>query len=98
MTSTSLRQPTNLASRTHDVQGFGSESSFVTIVAPNSATSSVTLNGQPVTGFAPLAGGTHQFVEVTIPQGQSSVDAGEPILVYVYGLEFGTATGYPGGF
>ena len=90
--------PTSLASRTHDVQGFSSESSFVTIVAPNSATSSVTLNGLPVTGFVPLPGGTHQFVEVAIPQGQSSIDAGEPVLVYVYGVDSGTAIGYPGGF
>ncbi len=56
------------------------------------------LNGQAVTGFAPLPGGTHQFVVAGIPVGQSVVTAAEPVLVYGTGFQTGGAYGYPAGF
>ncbi|MBI3304702.1 MAG: hypothetical protein HYZ72_21775, partial [Deltaproteobacteria bacterium] len=68
------------------------------IIAPNSAVPSVTLNGLPVTGFAPLPGGTHQFVVTSVPTGQSVVAAAEPIGVYGIGFTSFGSYGYPAGF
>ncbi len=73
-------------------------STFATIVAPSAAVPTVTLNGQAVTGFAPLPGGTHQSVVAPVPAGQSVVTAAEPVLVYGMGFRGGETYGYPAGF
>lgn len=77
--------------------------SWALITAPNTAVSSVTLNGQPMnalTAFKWLPGGTHQYALVVLPEGQSVVKADQPIAVYGIGSgseEVGTYV-YPAGF
>ena len=71
---------------------------FAVIVAPTTAVPSVTLNGQPISGFAALPGGAHEFVIAPVPDGESVINAAEPIGVYSIGFEPFDGYGYPTGF
>jgi len=71
---------------------------YAMITAPNAAVTSVTLNGQLVTGFMALPGGTHQFGWVELPIGQNIIEAEQPIAVYGIGIGRGMSYGYPAGF
>jgi len=74
------------------------QGAYAIITAPNSAVSSVILNGVAVTGFQALPGGTQQYVVVKVPDGQSTISATQPIAVYSIGYyDFGSY-GYPAGF
>lgn len=68
------------------------------IIAPNAAVPSVTLNGVLVAGFQPLPGGSHQYVVVPVPVGQSVISAAQPIAVNGIGFGNFISYGYPVGF
>lgn len=71
---------------------------FINVIASNSAVSTVTLDGQPVTGFTPLPGGNYQGVALPITiDGEHVISASEPIGVYVYGFTSYGSYGYPAG-
>jgi hypothetical protein len=66
------------------------------VIAPNSGTSSVQLNGKSVSGFSPLPGGTYQYATVNVPDGQNVVTSTQPMTVYSIGYypyaSYGTPT------
>jgi len=80
--------PTNAfrnTARFYSPSGFA-QGNFAIIIAPTSAISSVALNGVPVSGFAPLPGGTYQYVVTPVVTAQSVVTASQPVAVYTIGL------------
>jgi len=65
------------------------------IIAPNSAVSSVLLNGNAVSGFTSLPGGAYQYALVGVQDGQNVVTSAQPITVYSIGYQFAGSYGSP---
>ena len=65
------------------------------IIAPNSAVTSVMLNGTAVTGFTPLPGGAYQYVSITVPDGQNFITSQQQITVYSFGTQSDGSYGTP---
>lgn len=70
---------------------------YLNIIVLSSAVSSVRLDGNPVSGFTALPGGTYMGTAVQVNAGQHVVTASAPIAVYSYGYAASTSYGYPGG-
>ena len=68
----------------------------LTIVRRSGAT--VKLDGNPVTGFAPVPGGTHSYKAITtLPAGRHVLRSTAPLTAYVYGVDQGLAYGFTPG-
>jgi len=69
--------------------------SYVNVTAPSGA--SVTLDGSPVTGFAPVGGTGYSVARVAISGGQHNITSDQPFGIVVYGFGSYTSYMYPGG-
>lgn len=69
--------------------------SFVNVTAPGGAT--VTLDGAPVTGFAPVGSTGFSVARVPISGGQHNISSDQPFGIVVYGFGSYTSYMYPGG-
>ncbi|MEM9194420.1 MAG: IgGFc-binding protein [Myxococcota bacterium] len=69
--------------------------SFVNVTAPNGA--SVTLDGNPVSGFRPVGNTGFQTARVMIPGGQHNIQSTQGFGIVVYGFGSYTSFFYPGG-
>lgn len=68
---------------------------FVNVTAPSGAT--VTLDGAPVSGFAPVGGSGFSVAQVSIPSGPHTITSSVPFGIVVYGYGQFTSYMYPGG-
>ncbi len=68
---------------------------FVNVVAPDGAT--VTLDGNPVTGFRALGSTGWQVAQVSIPAGSHRIEGSDGFGIVVYGFGTYTSYMYPGG-
>ena len=65
------------------------------IIAPNSAVTSVMLNGAAVTGFNALPGGAYQYAVINVPDGQNLITSQQQITVYSFGTQSDGSYGSP---
>lgn len=71
---------------------------YITVVAPNSAVSTVRIDGNVVAPatFRPIQGSAYSFAWVSVSDGSHTVEAAEPIGIYVYGYGLANSYGYVG--
>jgi hypothetical protein len=69
--------------------------SYVAVTAANGST--VTLDGTPVSGFAPVGSTGFGTTNVMIPPGRHSITGSQPFGIVVYGYGSYTSYMYPGG-
>lgn len=76
----------------------GYDANFITIIAPDDATSSVRLDGAnvPAGQFASIGQGL-SGATVDVSEGSHTLIGGKPLGVYVYGFGYDVSYGYPGG-
>lgn len=73
------------------------ENQYITVVAPNTAISSVKIDGKPlVSAFTPIPNSAYSYAWEAVNDGAHTVDAAEPIGIYVYGYGLANSYGYVG--
>lgn len=80
-------------------QNVGFQNSFVNVVAPASALSSMQLDGQLVdqADFVPIGSSGFSGAQIQVEGGTHNMAASEPFGIYVYGFGSYDSYGYPGG-
>jgi hypothetical protein len=71
------------------------EQNYVNVIAPIDAT--ITLDGNPVTGFSPIADTNYQVAKVSISGGNHTIEGTRKFGITVYGVGSYTSYLYPGG-
>jgi hypothetical protein len=75
------------------------DKNYLTIIVPQSATNSTTLDSAPVTGFVPIGASGYYGSSITLTSiGKHIVRSSQPACVQAYGWGFNDAYGYSGGF
>lgn len=75
------------------------EYQYITVTAPDTAIQSVEIDGKKVQGifFSPIPGSGYSFANIRVTDGVHTVEADEPIGIYVYGYGGANSYGYVGG-
>lgn len=77
----------------------GFPSNYLNLVVPNAATSSVTIDGTPVSSasFTAIGSSGYSGAQIAITVGSHQVEASQPFGLFVYGFATDDSYGYPGG-
>lgn len=72
---------------------------YIIIVSPDDFIQTVQLDNQPVptSAFLPISGSGYSFANIRVNEGVHTIDADEPVGVYVYGYGYANSYGYIGG-
>ncbi len=73
------------------------ENQYITVVAPNTTISSIRIDGKPlVSAFTPIPNSAYSYAWEAVNDGAHTVEADEPIGIYVYGYGLANSYGYVG--
>ncbi len=73
------------------------ENQYITVVAPNTTLSTVRIDGRALTSqFVPIPGVSYSYAWEPVADGAHTVEADEPIGIYVYGYGLANSYGYVG--
>lgn len=72
---------------------------YIIIVSPDNYLQTVKLDNQPVpaNAFVPISGSGYSYANIRVEDGVHTIDADEPVGVYVYGYGYAVSYGYIGG-
>lgn len=72
---------------------------YIIIVAPDNFINTVKLDNQqvPASAFLPISGSGYSYANIRVSDGVHTIEASEPVGVYVYGYGYANSYGYIGG-